>query len=319
MIPNERRLNLAMCAAASLLLASPAMGLNARSWVSHDGKDQNDCTIDHPCRTFQRAHDATAGGGEVDVLDPGNYGGLIINRSITIDGGGMGYVSVDVVPPPLDQNAGIVVVPNFGATVVLRRLFVVPPPSPGWPGISWIQGATLEIENVTIGSFAYGIQVYASGNTDGRTVQRQLFIKDTMIQNLAGSQGAVGINIDQGSNITMTAEELTIENAGTANTVGVGMQIMSGKAHISHSIFSGMQEAVFVTQGAELTLEDSTVAFTKSALRTFANGFIWVAGNNIHDNVVALTPSGGPINSFGNNRIAGNGSGEAPSGVVALK
>src|SRR5438309_11036716 len=81
-----------ICAVTGLFVTGSAMASNHRSWVSHNGSDKNDCTISKPCLTFQRAHDQTLDGGEVDVLDPGDYGGLTIDHSITIDGGNMAYV-----------------------------------------------------------------------------------------------------------------------------------------------------------------------------------------------------------------------------------
>ena len=40
----------------------------------------------HPCRHFQAAVTATAAEGEVDALDPGNYGGFTVSHAITIEG-----------------------------------------------------------------------------------------------------------------------------------------------------------------------------------------------------------------------------------------
>jgi hypothetical protein len=64
-----------------------------RSWVSNSGNDTNTRgTISSPCKTFQKAHDNTVAGGEVDVLNAGDYGTLAISKSITIDGGNLGHI-----------------------------------------------------------------------------------------------------------------------------------------------------------------------------------------------------------------------------------
>src|SRR2546428_964966 len=57
------------------------------------GSDANSASFCHcttPCRTFATAAANTLSDGEITVLDPGDYGGLVITRSISInnDSGG---------------------------------------------------------------------------------------------------------------------------------------------------------------------------------------------------------------------------------------
>ena len=72
--------------AVLLFLAQPAAAqvLNGESWVSNRGSDGNDCSLAHPCSTFQRAHDRTAPGGEIGVLTPGDYGPVLITKAVGI-------------------------------------------------------------------------------------------------------------------------------------------------------------------------------------------------------------------------------------------
>jgi len=73
---------------ACLLLGSPAFAQN-RSWVSGVGDDANNpCSRTQPCRTFQMAIANTDAGGEIMVLDPGNYDAVTITKPITISGVG---------------------------------------------------------------------------------------------------------------------------------------------------------------------------------------------------------------------------------------
>jgi hypothetical protein len=46
----------------------------------------NPCSRTAPCKTFAGAISKTAAGGEIDVLDPGGFGQLTINKAITVDG-----------------------------------------------------------------------------------------------------------------------------------------------------------------------------------------------------------------------------------------
>ena len=60
--------------------AAPAQA--QRVFVSATGSDGNPCTFASPCRSFQHAHDLTAAGGEIDVLDPAGYGAVTITKAI---------------------------------------------------------------------------------------------------------------------------------------------------------------------------------------------------------------------------------------------
>src|SRR5262245_37930396 len=67
------------------LVGTPAQAQSSRTHVSAaNGNDANDCSRGTPCRTFQAAHDKTLADGEITVLDPGGYGGMIISKSISI-------------------------------------------------------------------------------------------------------------------------------------------------------------------------------------------------------------------------------------------
>ena len=52
----------------------------ARTWVSGTGDDTSQCTADAPCQTFPAAMALTLPGGEIDALDPGDFGPVTINN-----------------------------------------------------------------------------------------------------------------------------------------------------------------------------------------------------------------------------------------------
>src|ERR1700750_896995 len=62
---------------------APAQAI-PRSFVSAAGGGAA-CTRALPCATFQAAHDATDANGEIDCIDAGQFGGVVITKSITID------------------------------------------------------------------------------------------------------------------------------------------------------------------------------------------------------------------------------------------
>jgi hypothetical protein len=76
--------HLAALAVTFMVSATPAMAQATRTWVSGVGDDANPCSRTAPCKTFAGAISKTAANGEINVLDPGGYGGVTITKSITI-------------------------------------------------------------------------------------------------------------------------------------------------------------------------------------------------------------------------------------------
>src|SRR6187431_3623405 len=87
---SNRVLTSAILATAfvGVLYATPAQAQATRTWVSGVGDDANPCSRTAPCKTFAGAISKTATGGEINVLDPGGFGGVTITKSITISSEG---------------------------------------------------------------------------------------------------------------------------------------------------------------------------------------------------------------------------------------
>ena len=84
------------------LSAAPAEALQNRTWVSGHGGGTA-CTFALPCRFFTDAHTMTNPHGEIDVLDPANYGPVTITKAISIVNDGVGVAAIGLplaVPSP---------------------------------------------------------------------------------------------------------------------------------------------------------------------------------------------------------------------------
>src|SRR5262249_1173433 len=90
---GETDMKLKIAVLASLLAAwcalcglpTPPAAQVQRTWVSGVGDDVNPCSRTAPCRTFRGALQKAMVGGEVDCLDSGSFGTLVISKSITIE------------------------------------------------------------------------------------------------------------------------------------------------------------------------------------------------------------------------------------------
>ncbi len=302
--------------ALALAMAQPALALTFRSWVSHNGHDTSDCSIDHPCRTFQRAHDVTYPEGEVDVLDAGEYGTVRINHPITIDGGNLAYVN-NIVAVTIDSTvAGTVILRNFSiATDASDRQ------------IDWY-GGNLHMENVTNGKVninpRYGFLVDA-------TSTRHLYMHNTTITvTTTAVYATLGTNPGRGAQLLPV--EVTIDHCkfegitGYSNYPTLGIDLEFGRARVTNSVITGFDKAVVAGAGVEIDLADSSITNSVTAVSVHGvstdvgGGTVRLAGNNIHGNTNAFSVlGGGQIISFGNNRIAGNSNNETPTSTIALK
>ena len=75
----------------SLASVSSVQAQNSRSWVASNGNDGSDCSRANPCMTFNGALAKTNAGGEINVVDSGDYGaGALIDKSIVIQNDGAG-------------------------------------------------------------------------------------------------------------------------------------------------------------------------------------------------------------------------------------
>src|SRR5262249_15722395 len=137
-----------------LLLLAVARDVRAqtRTFVSGTGLDTNPCTRTAPCLTFAHAFSVTASPGEIDVLDPGNFGSLNVNaKTLTVDGSAAGGGILAT------SGNGITVNPGAINPVVVIRGLSIKGGGTGSNGIAFVGGSELHVEDVVIDGFTTGI------------------------------------------------------------------------------------------------------------------------------------------------------------------
>lgn len=245
----------AIAMGAGVLFASvstQASALNTRTWISGHGIDQNGCgPIASPCRTLQYAHDSTAAGGEVDVLDAAGYGALVIAKAINIVNEGVGVAGA------LSTAGGNAVTINAGASdnIVLRGLSVEGAGT-GANGIVFNSGGTLTVSNCTVMNFAgntndagNGIKIAHSAGTP------KIVVTGTTIANnphigllfLPAGTGTGRVSIDH-STFTNNGFGFNMYTAFSTGTGGIG-------GAISNSFLSGNGEAMQIISGSSSQLQ----------------------------------------------------------------
>jgi hypothetical protein len=291
---------------AASTAAAPANAQAARTWVSGDGDDVNPCSRSAPCRTLAGALAKTAAGGEVDCRDATTIGGATITKSITVDcegfiGGALVY--------------GLVI-KGSGAIVTLRGLDINGAlVSSGQSGISFVDGAVLNVENCTIRNFISGA---ATGILFSPSAAAQFFVSDTVISGNGGavdSNGSAGIQIAPSGSGNVNGHLQGV--SAVANTVGLRVQGSASTGSINvtvrDSVFSGSAangiEVDAGTAVAQVLLEH--VASTNNAqtgvAADSASAVVRMANSQVTGNGLGTNPTNGAaLLSYGNNQIDGN-------------
>lgn len=289
---------------------TPASAQATRTWVSGVGDDANPCSRTAPCKTFAGAISKTAAGGEINVLDPGGFGGVTITKAITISAEG---VEAGVL---VSGTNGIVVNAPAGAVVVLRGLDIEGLGT-GLNGIRFLAGGALHVENCTINNFtARAIDFEPSGASE-------LYVKDSILRNNQASANGAGIFVSPplGGSARVSVHNVRMEN----NTVGMRVEGLS-QATVRDSVASGNSTHGFIgvsnAAGVPVIDIESSVASNNGAsgVRAFQAGTtIRISNMTITGNQNGITANGAgaTVVSFGNNRVEGNVSNGGPNATAS--
>jgi hypothetical protein len=273
------------------------------------GDDANPCSRTAPCKTFAGAISKTAAGGEIDVLDPGGFGGITITKSITLDGSGAnGEAGV------LVSGTNGIVISAPGANVILRNLDIEGLGT-GVSGIFILDAANVYIENVRIDAFVGGAGILIQPQTGATNV----FVKNSIVRNCGGT--ASGLLADGGTMpVSVDADHLSVHNCPTGVTAQNGAKVSARNAEITGNPIG---VATGGSTGTLISLDTTLVSFSSTAglSSTVAGGTIRISNCSILDNGGRgiLTSGGGAVISFVNNRINGNNPDGAPTSSIYQK
>jgi hypothetical protein len=278
-------------------------------------------------RNLWGAYNKTTAGGEITCADSGDFGGVGIDKSLTINcesniGGNTSTVG--------GASVAFIAIEGTSITVTLRGLDL--------DGLG-------ESSNVScVGSMATGANVYFTGSGT-------LHLQKMQINNLIGPNCGVQFNPTGSATLDITDCDIT-DNGGSGLAAGIYVQPASGvTAHVSidHSrinnnyfgilldgtaggIINGtINDSVVsgnVTNGITLHAASSSVALLVDHTIVTGNNYGLVAGGNsamrvrnssVISNNVGLFTNGGSLLSYGNNSVNNNTTDGAFTGPVGLQ
>ncbi|HEY0328684.1 MAG TPA: right-handed parallel beta-helix repeat-containing protein [Rhodopseudomonas sp.] len=309
----------ALALLCGLLAAAPAQAQATRTWVSGVGDDANPCSRTAPCKTFAGAISKTAVNGEINCIDPAGYGAVTITKSITIDCnytlGSILNAGTNGINIPFDSFTAV---GETRKTVRLRGLSFNGADT-GLIGVritgaAGSAGSEVFIEHCVIdGNFGGA----ARGISDERSGGGELYVTDTIVRNTGGTGILVNPNAgaSAGSRIDAVLDRARVENSNFGIAVGSAARVM-----INNSVFAGNTAAGIEAEGPFAAVEVNVDRSVTSGNGTgVANGggtvTIRLANSDVAFNATGIS---GVTQSFGNNRISGNGAaGTAPTPIGA--
>jgi Right handed beta helix region len=294
------------------LPSTPASATFVRTFVSGTGSDSNPCTRTQPCLTFAFAITQTTAGGEIDVLDPGGYGPLVIDKAISIVNDGVGTVGVRAL------SGGTAITINAGAAdAVSLRGLTIEGAGIGLNGIRFNSGQSLTIENSAIRHFTSdGIQFSPNASS-------KLAVSSTLV---ADNGDAIIVSPTGAGAVTAVFNRVeTNNNAGTGITVDGEFSTGTVKATVSDSVAAGNSSAGFVAFSSPghapptLMLFHSVAANNDFGLSASGGATVRVAQSMLTGNRIGWSAPGGFVQSYADNYIDGNAGGETAPPSTAKK
>jgi len=293
-----------VCAVAAVVLPASAFAQATRTWVSGVGDDANPCSRTAPCKTLAGAISKTAAKGEINVIDPGGFGGVTITKSITINGYG-------VLAGVLVGGTNAIIV-NAGVNDVVKlKNLDINGIGTGLNGIRILQAKSVKISNVDIFGFTRdGVDVENSNSNV--TVS----VVDSDIDTNTGAGVMVAPGTNRIASVMLRRNHIDENGCGVvATTFGADPAFNFASNCGTASSASGISGRPFVNAfDNSFSSEAGAGVFSRGN-----NGLVRIGGNAISADPfgLQLVDAGAQIVSFGDNYFAGNTTNGTPTSVVS--
>ena len=281
---------------------SPALAMSSRTWVSGAaGNDANPCSVTAPCATFNGAIANTSAGGEISILDPGDFGPLTITKAISINNEGVGEAGI------LASSGSAIVIAAGPTDVINLRGLTLSGIGTGLYGVEVTSAGTVNIQNMVVQGFsAVGIFVLPSSGKTAVKIQHSHVIHNGSGMEFKPSGGASVIaevdhvRADGNNGGGMRADG----SGGGPVTVAVSDSSISANASNGVNAVSG--------SGGNVAVDLTRALITSNALAGVQSNVkggtstVTVGQSLLSNNGTALNFSaGGSLLSFGSNQVTG--------------
>ena len=296
-------------------------GPAAQTFVSATlGSDSNPCTRSSPCMTFAAALAQTTAGGEIAVLDPGDFGPVTITKAVSIYADAISVAGT----MPAPGTSGIVVSAGAGDMVYLRGLTFDGVNASGTSGVVFSSGARLQIENCLVQDFTTSGITLSPGA--GSATTPLLVVRNTTILNnatgiLIRPTGGIAVNavlrwLHIDSN---TGDGLRVDGTGGSGAINAIITDSTASFNAGNGIdaVSGPGNTTVMVRRVTAALNGSAGIQSNQSSGGIAN--VIVNGSTLYANAIGIQATGGAsLLTDANNQVTGNASNGSFTGTASL-
>jgi hypothetical protein len=304
------------------MFSSLGGGSSRETFVSATlGSDSNPCTRMSPCLTFAAALVRTAAGGEIDVLDPGDFGPVTITKSISIYGDAVGVAGT--IPSP--GTSGIAINAGSNDVINLNGLVFDGVNASGSSGVVFLSGASLNIRRCVFQGFTTSGFTFSPGA--GSATTTKMAVQDTTILYNATAllirpTGGIAANAElQRLRIDHnTGDGLRVDGTGAAGAINVTITDSSANFNAGNGI-----DAVSGPGNATVDVMRVVAAGNGSAgIQSNQTGggaaTVTVGSSLLRSNAIGIQATGGAgLLTYGNNHVTGNAANGSFTGGATLQ
>jgi hypothetical protein len=248
----------------------------------------------------------TTVGGELSVLDPGDYGPMTITHAITVDGGGFAQGLATGSDTYYTISAGV-------SEIVQIRNLTLEGDGQVY-GILFSSGAQLHLDHVKVDGFSVCLSV---GALSPATEAKELTVENSSFNNC----GNTAISVEGSPSFVTKIVNTQVHHSPT------GVEVETGTALVSHSVFSGEPTVsassfgvVSNNAGVNVMVDECSMSDFPIGLAAGDSASLQVSRSTISHNQTGLfRQAGGLIRSNGDNRLVDNSANGTFSSVVALQ
>ncbi len=280
--------------AGALALALPAPAQLFRAYLSSTGSDANPCTLVAPCRLLPAALNAVVGGGEVWMLDSGNYNTSYVPVTKSVSILAVPGAVASIVATPV---SGGLFLYTAGVDVTLRNLVFTTTTGGNGVAMSTV-GVNLRVEGCTFHDLQVGIMV-----RDGTTA----LITDSTFRDV--SQDAIQVEHSVATLVRdrflNTNQAVIVNGSGSVAFIDDSLFAFNSTALWVDDV-SGSQYGpakAFVTR-SQFFANSAYGAYVHASSGIAADAMLEMSGNVLAKNWTGVRAVPGTVQSASNNRVA---------------
>jgi hypothetical protein len=303
----------------AMFSSSGGGGPSVQTFVSATlGNDSNPCTRTSPCLTFAAALAQTNAGGEIEVLDPGDFGPVTVTKAVSI------AYDADSVAGTTSGTSGIVVSAGASDTIHLRGLVFDGANASGTSGVVFLSGARLHIEKCVFLAFTTSGITFSPGA--GSATATQLIVQNTTIFNnatgllirptggIAAKAMLTRLHIDNN-----TVEGLRVDGTGGSGAITAAFANSTASLNASNGIDAVSGPGNATVDVMRVAASSNGSAGIQSNQASGGAASVTVGRSVLFANAIGIQATGGAgLLSYGNNQVTGNASNGSFSGTASF-